>query len=176
MKISISGKQMTVRNSLRELLEIKLAKFDRFFGEDATALVTCSCKNGKQTVEITINYNGTVFRSEEGSTTFRNAVDRSIDSLERQIRKNKTRLAKRIRGGAFNDMSDWEDAEEEPEFRIRIKSFPAKPMDAEEAILQMNLSGHNFFAFLDSESGTYAVVYRRKDGDYGLLLPTTEIE
>lgn len=176
MKISVSGRQMNVRSSLRELLEIKLGKFDKFFGEDTPALVTCSSKNGKQTVEITINYNGTVFRSEEGSTTFRNAVDGAVSTLERQIRKNKTRLAKRIREGAFINTEDLEAIEEEPAFNIRVKSFPAKPMDTEEAILQMNLSGHSFFAFLDSESGTYAVVYRRKDGDYGLLLPSNEIE
>ncbi len=176
MKMTLTGRQMTVRNNLRELLSDKLAKFDKFFGEDAEAFVTCSCKNNRQTVEITINYNGTLFRSEEGSTTFRNAVDKATDALERQIRKNKTRIAKRMKSGAFDDLSDWEPIEEEPQFRVRIKSFPIKPMDVEEAILQMNLSGHAFYAFLDAESGKHAVVYKRKEGDYGLLLPDEEIE
>ncbi len=175
MKISISGRQMAVRPSLRDLVERKLAKFDKYFGENAEAFVTCSCKNDLKTVEITINYSGTVFRSEEGSTSFNSAVIRAIDTLEGQMRKNKTRIEKRIREGAFTEAEDDFDGElyeeEEEQFNIRVKSFPAKPMDAQEAILQMNLSGHSFFAFLDAESGKYAVVYRRHNGDYGMLLP-----
>ena len=174
MKITISGRQMSVRSSLRELIETKLAKFDRFFGDDAEAYVTCSNKNNKQTVELTIIYAGTVFRSEEKGSSFPNAVAQAVDTLERQIRKNKTRLSRRLREGAFDMLAepiDDVDVSEEEEFRIRVKSFPAKPMDAHEAIMQMNLSGHSFYAFLDSESGKHAVVYRRQNGDYGLLLP-----
>ena len=174
MKISISGRQMTVRDSLRTLLDQKLAKFDKFFGENAEAYVTCSCKNDLKTVEITIHYNGTVFRSEEGSSSFQSAVVRAVDTLEGQMRKNKTRIEKRIREGAFaaSDDADVDLYEEEEEqFNIRVKSFTEKPMDPQEAILQMNLSGHSFYAFLDAESGKHAVVYRRKNGDYGLLLP-----
>ena len=95
MKITISGKQMTVRPSLKELTEKKLAKFDRFFGDEAEAIVVYSCRHDLQYMEITINYNGTIFRSEEGAESFQNAIDEAIDSLERQIRKNKTRLEKR---------------------------------------------------------------------------------
>lgn len=174
MKISVSGRQMSVRNSLRELIEDKLAKFERFFGDDAEAYVTVSSKNGKQTVELTIVYSGTVFRSEESGSSFKNAVIRAVSTLERQIRKNKTRLLRRVREGAFAAIevdSDIEPVEEEERFDIRVKSFPAKPMDVEEAILQMNLSGHTFYAFLDSESGKHAVVYHQNDGGYGLLLP-----
>ena len=174
MKMIISGRQMSVRNSLRELIEVKLSKFERFFGDDAEAYVTCSMKNNKQTVEVTIVYAGTVFRSEEQGSSFPNAVARSVDSLERQIRKNKTRLSRRLREGAFaaiEEVPDLEVIEEESEFNVRVKSFPAKPMDVHEAILQMNLSGHTFYAFLDAESGKHAVVYRRNNGDYGLLLP-----
>lgn len=174
MKMTISGRQMSVRNSLRDLIETKLSKFERFFGDDAEAYVTCSNKNNKQTVEVTIIYAGTIFRSEEHGSSFPNAVARAVDSLERQIRKNKTRLSRRLRDGAFAEIEtlpDAEPVEEENEFNIRVKSFPAKPMDAHEAILQMNLSGHAFYAFLDAESGKHAVVYRRNNGDYGLLLP-----
>lgn len=175
MKISISGRQMTVRASLRDLLERKLAKFDKYFGENAEAFVTCSNKNDLKTVEITVNYGGTVFRSEEGSTSFNSAVIRAIDTLEGQMRKNKSRIEKRIREGAFTDTEEDLDGElyeeEEAQFNVRVKSFPAKPMDVQEAILQMNLSGHSFFAFLDADSGKYAVVYRRHNGDYGMLLP-----
>ena len=175
MKISISGRQMTVRPSLRDLLEQKIAKFDKYFGENAEAFVTCSVKNGLKTVELTVNYGGTVFRSEEGSTSFHSAVVRAIDTLEGQMRKNKSRIEKRIKAGAFADQTDDFEGElyeeEEEQFCIRTKSFPIKPMDVQEAILQMNLSGHSFYAFLDGDSGKYAVVYRRHSGDYGLLLP-----
>ena len=120
MKITVSGKQMTVRQSLKDLTEKKLAKFDRFFGDDAEATVVFSCRHDLQYMEITINYNGTIFRSEEGAETFQNAIDEAVDSLERQIRKNKTRLEKRLRTGAFVPVADEDyDDEEEGEFRIR---------------------------------------------------------
>ncbi len=173
MKMTISGKQMTVRPSLRELTEKKLARFDRFFGDDAQAAVLFSCRHDLQYVEITIDYNGTFFRSEEGAATFQTAIDEALEALERQIRKNKTRLEKRLRDGAFApapDISSDED-EEEGEFRIRVKSFPVKPMSVEEAILQMNLLGHQFFMFRDAETEQPCVVYRRNDGDYGLIVP-----
>ena len=94
-----------------------------------------------------------------------------IDSIERQIRKNKTRLEKRFRAGAFDEYFGDEATEEEPEFRIRTKTFSFKPMSVEEAILQMNLLGHQFFVFENSDSGDTCVVYTRKDGAYGLIVP-----
>ena len=170
MKITVSGKQMTVRQSLKDLTEKKLAKFDRFFGDDAEAIVVFSCRHDLQYMEITINYNGTIFRSEEGAETFQNAIDEAIDSLERQIRKNKTRLEKRLRTGAFVPAEDDVDEDEEGEFHIRTKSFPIKPMSVEEAIMQMNLLDHQFFMFRDDATNEPCVVYRRKDGDYGLIV------
>ena len=92
MKISIYGKQMTVRESLKVLVEKKLAKFDKFFGEDAEAFVTCKSRKGTKIIEITINYNGTIFRSEDEGETFMTALDRAVEGLERQIRKNKTKI------------------------------------------------------------------------------------
>ena len=170
MKITVSGKQLTVRPSLRELTEKKLAKFDRFFGDDAEVIVVYSCRHDLQYIEITIRYNGTLFRSEEGADTFQTAIDQAIDSLERQIRKNKTRLEKRLRTGAFVDYSVDEDfTEEEEEFNVRVKSFDVKPMSLEEAILQMNLLEHQFFVFRDAETEDICVVYCRKDGNYGLI-------
>ena len=171
MKLTVSGKQMTVRPSLKELTEKKLAKFDRFFGDDAEALVAFSCRHELQFVEITILYGGTIFRSEEGAESFQTAIDRAIEALERQIRKNKTRLEKRLRSGAFAEPFEDGDEEEEPEFRIRTKTFSYKPMSVEEAILQMNLLNHEFFVFEEDESGDVCVVYKRKDGDYGLIAP-----
>ena len=170
MKITVSGKQMTVRPSLKELTDKKLAKFDRFFGDDAEVSVVYSCRHDLQYIEITILYGGTIFRSEEGADTFQTAIDAAVESLDRQIRKNKTRLEKRLRAGAFVPPEDEEIEDEEESFRIRTKTFPIKPMSVEEAILQMNLLEHQFFMFRDDQTNEPCVVYRRKDGDYGLII------
>lgn len=171
MKISVFGKQMTVRESLQVLIEKKLQKFDKFFGENTDAFVTCKVRKGVKIIEITVNYGTTVFRAEEESDTFITALDRAVESLERQMRKNKTRLEKKVKSGAFVLTPDDDDEfEEEPEFKIRVKSFPFKPMTPEEAILQMNLIGHSFYAFTDAETDEVCVVYRRKEGDYGLIM------
>ena len=172
MKITIYGKQMTVRESLKVQVEKKLSKFDRFFGEDTEAFVTCKTRRGVKIIEITVNYGGSTFRSEEESDTFITALDRAMESLERQIRKNKTRVEKMVRRGAFTIGEDDNDEYvEEEEFEIRVKTFPFKPMTAEEAILNMNLLGHSFFVFIDADSGDTAVVYKRKEGSYGLIVP-----
>ena len=171
MKITISGKQMTVRPSLKDLTERKLAKFDRFFGEDTEVIVVYSCRHDLQYIEITIRYNGTIFRSEEGADTFQNAIDEAVESLERQIRKNKTRLEKRLRDGAFDGYAPDEEFEEDEEaFDIRVKTFSIKPMSAEEAILQMELLGHQFYMFRDAETEEPCVIYKRNDGGYGLIV------
>ena len=172
MKITIYGKQMSVRESLKELIEKKLGKFDKFFGSETEAFVTCRVRKGVKILEITVNYGGTTFRSEEESETFVTALDRAVEGLERQIRKNKTRLEKKVKGGAFTivEPDDDDEYEEEEEFNIRVKSFPFKPMTPEEAILQMNLIGHDFFAFTDAETQKVGVVYKRKDGGYGMII------
>ena len=160
---------MTVRPSLKELTEKKLAKFEKFFDDATEAVVVYSCRHGLQYIEITIRQSGTIFRSEEGADTFQNAIDEAVEALERQIRKNKTRLEKRLRSGAF-DVGFDEEATEEEEFNIRVKSFPIKPMSVEEAILQMNLLEHQFYMFRDAQTEEPCVVYRRKDGNYGLIV------
>lgn len=172
MKITIYGKQMNVRESLKEAVEKKLSKFDRFFGEDTEAFVTCKVRKGVKIIEITVNYGGVTFRSEEENETFLTALDRAVEGLERQMRKNKTRVEKMVKRGAFAVFEEEDDEYvEEGEFDIRTKTFPFKPMTPEEAILQMNLIGHTFFAFIDSEIGETCVVYKRKEGSYGLIVP-----
>ena len=171
MRIIISGKQMTVRDSLKLAVERKLKKFDKFFGDETEAYVTCKVRKGVKIIEITVNYGGTTFRSEEESETFITALDRAVEGLERQIRKNKTRLEKTVKHGAFVIGEDDDDEYvEEDEFNIRIKSFPFKPMTPDEAILQMNLLGHAFYAFTEAETNKVCVVYKRKDGNYGLIV------
>ncbi len=174
MIIHVSGRQMNVRDNLKNTIEKKLHKFDKFFDEDTQAFVTCKARKGVKIIEITVTYGGTLFRSEEENDTFVNALDRAMESFERQIRKNKTRLAKKVKSGAFvpspDDVED-DDILEEDEFIIRTKTYPFKPMSPEEAILQMNLLEHSFFVFTDADSGDACVVYRRKDGNYGLIVP-----
>ncbi len=176
MKVTIIGRQMNVWDEMKDTIETKLEKLDKYFGEETEATVTLSCKRNLKNLEITINAYGTIFRSESEDDTFRNALDRSIYSIERQIRKNKTRLEKKIRSGAFDNgiFDTGEDFEEDKEFNIRTKAFYFKPMSVEEAIMQMNLIDHEFFVFRDAETEEVCVVYRRKDGDYGLIVPSEE--
>ena len=175
MKIAITGRQMTVRDSLKELTLSKLERFEKFFDDNTEVYVSFSIRRGLQMVEITISTPTTMFRSEEGDETFQNAIDTAVDTLERQIRKNKTRLEKRFKNGAFRSLpEDDEDIEEETEFKIKKKAFPIKPMSVEEAIMQMNLIDHQFFVFFDADTELTSVVYKRKDGNYGLITPEFE--
>ena len=141
MKLTIVGRQMNVWDEMKATIEAKLGKLDKYFDDTCTATVTLSSKKNEKCLEITILSLGTIFRSEIRAETFRNALDRAVDNIERQIRKNKTRLAKRLRSGAFDQgmFETGEEIEEDPEFTIRRKSFALKPMSAEEAIMQMNL-------------------------------------
>ncbi len=172
MIILVTGRQMNVRDSLKEAIERKLSKFNKFFDENTQAYVTCKARKGTKIIEITVSYGGTMFRSEEESDTFLSALDRAVETFERQIRKNKTRLEKRMKAGAFTPAPDDDDElTEEGEFDIRVKTYPFKPMSVEEAILQMNLLEHSFFVFDDADTGRTSVVYRRNDGGYGLIQP-----
>ena len=174
MKITIVGRKLNVYEDTRELIERKLAKLDKYFKSEATeATVTLSRKRNVSSLEVTINAGGTLFRSEVDADDFRIALDQTVDHIEGQIRKNKTKLAKRLRENVM-DMSMIPDpVEEAPEDEpiIRVKQFEFKPMTPEEAIMQMNLLGHSFYVFNDVTTGDTCVVYTRKDGDYGLIEP-----
>lgn len=172
MKLSFSARQINLRDSLKELATEKMARYDRFFADDALCHVTFSCPHNKEKVEITIDSDNTVFRAEEEADTFRTAFDGAMDSLDRQIRKNKTRLEKRMRTDAFANMG-WQDdneADTAPEI-IKTKNFVFKPMSPEEAVLQMELLGHTFYVFINQDDEKTCVVYKRKDGNYGLICP-----
>lgn len=176
MKITFVGRHMSVPEDMKLLLEKKLAKFDRYFADEADATVTFSRKRNRENIEVTISAGGTLFRCETDDETFRNAIDHAVDTIDRQIRRNKTRLAKRLRPDAFVPAAPAESLveeaeEEDDELVIRRKSFNIKPMSVEEAILQMNLLGHEFFMFCDAETGDTCLVYTRRDGDYGLITP-----
>jgi len=173
MKITVNGRQMNVRDDMKAMVQKKLAKFDKFFIDEGEATVTFSKKRNRENLELTINAANTIFRCEIEDETFQNALDKAIETIERQIRKNKTRLEKRFKKDAFGEdfRFDSDNDKEDSEFRIRTKTFFFKPMSVEEAILQMNLLGHQFFVFEDDESGDTCVVYTRKDGAYGLIVP-----
>lgn len=174
MKFIISGKNFEISDSLREKVNKKLGKLEKFFGPAAEAHVTMSVEKNRHILEVTIAVNGLTLRAEVANDDMYLCIDKAQDILEGQIRKNKTRLEKRLRAEAFRSENFRPDlsVEEEHEFRVvRTKRFAIKPMTVEEAILQMNLLGHEFFMFSNSESGEVNVVYRRKDGNYGLIEP-----
>ena len=176
MNINIIGRQVNVTDDLKELVAKKLAKFDRFFPRGADANVTFRKIRDNECMEVTISAGGTLFRAEESAAEFRTALVRCVDVIEGQIRKNKTRLEKRMKSSfaaaeaAIAAAGDTP-VEEEGEFDIRTKTFQLKPMTPEEAILQMNLLGHSFYAFEDSDTAETCVVYKRVSGGYGLIIP-----
>ena len=169
---------MTVYEEMKELIDKKLAKFDKYFSGEGEATATLSCKHNQKNMEITISAGNTLFRSEVGAESFRDALDECIENIIRQIRKNKTKLAKKLREDVFlypaDEIADPEPLEDDDQPIIRTKSFPIKPMSPEEAILQMNLLGHQFFVFNDDHTNKTCVVYQRKDGAYGLIIPEEE--
>ncbi len=170
MKINIVGRRMEVEDKIKELIQKKLSRLDKYFKDDATAYVTLSHEKNSERLELTVSSVGTLYRSEERDETFNNALDTALDTIERQIRKNKTRLEKRLREGAVRSFEEIPE-ENDGVFDIREKYFVMKPMSPEEAILQMNLLSHEFYMFQNSETGGMAVVYKRKNGGYGMIIP-----
>lgn len=169
MKVRISGRKMEVQDKLIKIAEKKIDKLSKFFGDDAEAVMTFSEQKDSKTVEMTIFSAGMIYRAEETCLDEYAAIDKVVDVIERQIRKNKTRLEKRLRDTAFS-VPDEKPEEEEKEFKIvKTKKHALKPMSVEEAILQMNLLGHQFFVFLNAETDEDNIVYKRRDGNYGLI-------
>ena len=173
MKFTFTCKKVSLNDSIKEYAEKKISKLDRYFREDADALVTFSVeKSHRCVVEVTIVSGSTLFRAQEESRDgdMRGAIDAACSTIDRQIRKNKTRLSKRLRQEALAPSVPAEfDVSEETEFQVvRTKRIAVKPMSADEAILQMNLLDHDFFVFRSTEN-VVSIVYRRKNGGYGLL-------
>ena len=175
MIMKYAGKNMEVTNALREVTEKKLSKLDKFFQKDIEGNVTFSTQKNRKIIEVTINLPGTIIRAEESSDDMYASIDKAIDVLERQIRKYKTRLQKRYQNGETirfeNVMPLNKDYDEDRPKLVKRKRFGLKPMSSEEAILQMELLRHNFFVFMDADTEDVNVVYKRKDGDYGLIEP-----
>ena len=181
MKFTFACKKISLNDSIKEYAEKKISKLDKYFPEEADAFVTFAVdKKNRCVVELTIRAaNGTLFRAvcEDPDGDMRGAIDEATAQIERKIRKNKTRLAKNLRAEAvLPELPEEFEAHEEGAFDIvRTKRFTVKPMSVEEAILQMNLLGHSFFVFRNTDFGdAICVVYRRNNGGYGLISDTEE--
>ena len=177
MKCVFTDKKVNLPNKVHAYAEKKVGKLDRYFKADAEAAVVFSVEKDRNNVELTVRSGGTIIRVAESTADMFATVDAAVASVERQLRKNKARLEKRLRENAFercvdvDEVSSFAPEAEEDEFQIvRTKRFPIKLMSAEEAVLQMNLVDHTFFAFKNAEAdGAFSVVYRRNDGGYGLI-------
>lgn len=172
MRLNISGKGFEVTDGLRERFEKKLSKLDRYFRDDAEAYIRISQEKGNRNiVEITITVGGLILRAEETSNDMYVSIDGAVDKLNRQIRRHRTKLEKKLRVSDA-ELTAEEIEPEEPEYSIvRVKKFGVKPMAVDDAIAQMELLDHNFYIFRSDESGEICVLYRRNDGGYGLLQP-----
>ena len=180
MTFTFTGKKYEVSDELKAYAEKKVGKIDKLFRTDSDASVTFSAERGRYTAEVTLRNNGMFYRVTETTSEMFASIDSACAALVRQVRKNKTRLEKRLRDGAFERTAAPvpvpDDDDEAPEYNIiRTKRFSIKPMSPEEAVLQMDLLGHSFFAFRDHTQGdAFSVVYKRRDGGYGMISDADE--
>ena len=172
MKYNIRGDKMIITDAIKDYTETKLGKLEKYFkDDDITANVLAKVRGKSQIVEVTIPTSKFILRSEEENEDLYAAIDLVSDKLERQIRKNKTRLNRNIKDSVkeFNFDFDIKEEEESKEKIVKRKNIEMKPMDEEEAILEMELLGHSFFVYKDMDTDKICVLYKRKDGDYGLI-------
>ena len=170
MKISTTGRKVSLKPAFVERADKRLSKLDKFFSDEAAAQVTVTVEKDWQTVEITVRDKGFVARAEKSAENMEDALDAAVEVLTKQIVKNRKRLETKLYKAAFDDYAGAEQ-EEESFAVVREKHFYVKPASVDEAILQMNLIGHSFFLFRNVDSDDINVVYRRKNGTYGLLIP-----
>ena len=174
MKFQYSEKKVKLPGNVHAYAEKKVMKLARFFEEDAEALIVFSVEKNRNKAELTVHGANTWFRASESTSDMFASIDAAVGTIEGQIRKNKTRLSRRLRQDAFvrtaEETSFVPEQTEEDLSITRVKSFYFRPMTRDEAVLQMNLLEHSFFAFRDEDNdGAFAVVYRRNDGGYGLI-------
>ena len=180
MKFNFTDKKVKVTDELRDYAERKIGKLDRFFRTESEAFITFATERGRYIAEVTLKNNGIYYRVADTTNDMFASVDSAVAAIERQIRKNKTRLEKRLRAGSLDREKDpavlqeYHEEDEQQEFKIvRTKMFPVKPMTPEEAVLQMNLLEHEFFVFKNqNREDAFSIVYKRRQGDYGLIETT----
>ena len=173
MRVTVIGKNINVTPALKEIVEKKISKLDKYFEPETNARATFAVQKNRQIFEVTIPFNGVILRCEESTDDMYKSIDLVETKLERQIRKQRTKLHRRnnesLRFGTLDEVA-LEEAEDRGEL-VRVKKFNIKPMNTEEAILQMELVEHNFFVYKDADTNNVNVIYKRKDGNYGLLEP-----
>ncbi len=174
MKFNVRGDKLVVTDAIKDYIETKIGKLDKYFKEDSiTANVLLKIRGNEQIIEVTIPTDNFILRSEEEHEDMYAAIDLVLDKLERQIRKNKTKLKKKNINNKYKEFNfDFElptEDEEEVNTIVKRKNIEMKPMDEEEAILEMELLGHSFFVYKDMHSNELCVLYKRKDGNYGVI-------
>ncbi len=172
MKTIISAKKMNIPQAFDDYATQRIdTRLSKFFGDDADAKLIISEVKNQMVIELTVRYNNILYRSERSAVNKNDALDAAIDRIIKQICKNKTRVAKRLKDTAFLGTAN-DDIEEQFDFEVvKHKKFSLRPMELDDAILQMNLLGHNFFMFSNAHTGETNVVYKRSDGNYAVLEP-----
>lgn len=170
MKVTCTGRKVTLKPTFIEKAENKLAKLDKFLSDEAQAHITVTVEKSGQTVEVTVRDKGLVIRAEKAAERMEDALDEAMDLLTRRLVKNRKRLGDKLTHAA---VAEWaqEPEQEETYDVIREKRFVVKPCSAEEAVLQMNLLGHNFYLYRNMDDDQIQLVYRRTNGTYGVLIP-----
>jgi putative sigma-54 modulation protein len=176
MRITVTGKNIDITDALRDNVMKKISKLDKYFNPDVEAQVTLSVQKNRHIIEVTIPFDGVILRGEEATDDMYASIDNVLDKLERQMVKHKSRLERKYHVNVplkYKDIPAYEfkEGEEREPKIVRTKRFAVKPMSSEEAVLQMDLLGHDFFVFSNDKNGTVNVVYKRKDGNYGLIEP-----
>lgn len=173
MKLNIRGDKLEITDAIRDYVEDKLGRLDKYFKDsDINANVLLKVKGNRQIIEVTVPTDKYILRSEEENNDLYAAIDLVVDKLEGQIRKNKTKLKKQNIDNKYKDFNfdyELEEDEENSDVIVKYKEIEMKPMDSEEAILEMELLGHSFFVYKDVDTGNVNVLYKRKDGNYGLI-------
>ncbi len=168
MRIELIGKDYNVSDRLREILEKKIGKLDKFFGDDAKASIVCKKEGDRQIMEVNIRFGGKIVRSETSSENMYDNIDVILPKIQKQIEKHRTKLSRKLRPDAFSG----EEIIEEKKVNVkREKKFELVPMTVEDAITELDLLGHDFYLFINAETGKVSVVYKRSDGNVGLLSP-----
>ncbi|ABR47013.1 sigma 54 modulation protein/ribosomal protein S30EA [Alkaliphilus metalliredigens QYMF] len=175
MKVIVSGKNVQVTDALRDMVQTKLGKLDKYFNKEVEAQATLSVQKSRQIIEITIPFDGSILRAEEKTEDMYASIDGVVNKLTSQLRKHKTKMenkTKKYETIRFENIPTYvEDVDSDESKIVKTKRFAMKPMHSEEAVLQMELIGHNFYMFANAETDEVNVVYKRKDGNYGLIEP-----
>lgn len=177
---TVRGKNIEITPALRDYVERKVGKLTKYFDTVGEITVLLTVTKGCHIVEVTLPVQGILLRGEESTMDMYTSIDLVVEKLQRQIHKYKTRLAKRLKKGSFkvaesevaNNTNEYEQEENGEYPVVKTKRFAIKPMDIQEAIMQMNLLNHEFFVFRDARTEEVNVVYKRKDGNYGLIEPS----